>query len=244
MVGVNYVYVLKHLDGIKIGRTTNLRSRISGHKGSNPWIEYVKSYKAPASCETYVHKRLSEHLRDGCTEWFNYYEGIYEDIDKYVEEGITFENAAQQAKKLKQEKFLYNYLEFNTYRVHKFKDISRNNFAFVVAENKLRAEMLLKITTFVNVAYLGSKSLNCLDTILDTQEYIAISQIRTKDEYHWCMTRKVNYNTEYGITIPRRKELMVAKDFVPYQSKKGYKNKRSGIKKNNNHKGYKQYDNN
>jgi len=244
MVDKNYIYVLKHLEGIKIGRTNNLKSRLNGHKTSNPWIEFVKSYEAPVSCEKYIHKKLNKYLKQGCTEWFTYYDGIYNDIDKYIAEGIEIENKLRDERILREQKRAFEALEKSSLKVFKFKDIHRNDFAFVVAENKLRAEMLLKITTFVKLSYIGFKSLNCLDKFIGVNEYIPISQIRTKDEYHWCMTHKVDYNKEYGITIPRRKELMVIKDYIPYQKRVGFKKSNKGINKNNKHKVYKQYNNN
>jgi hypothetical protein len=81
---MEYIYVLKCQDAVKVGYTTNLEQRIKSHQTSNPFAEFVCSYNGSIEDEKYIHKKLSKHLKEGCKEWFNYYDGIFEDIGCYI----------------------------------------------------------------------------------------------------------------------------------------------------------------
>lgn len=80
----NFIYVLSCFDAVKIGKTVNVKKRFSSHKTSNPFVTLESVYELPEWCENYIHHHFRKHLRKDCTEWFNYYEGIYSDIDNIV----------------------------------------------------------------------------------------------------------------------------------------------------------------
>lgn len=78
-----YIYVLKCNDAVKVGYTTDLDKRIKSHQTSNPFIEFICSYEGSIKDESLIHKKLHNYIKDGCREWFNYYEDIFNDIDSY-----------------------------------------------------------------------------------------------------------------------------------------------------------------
>lgn len=80
-----YIYVLKCNDAVKVGYTTDLDKRIKAHRVSNPFIEFICSYEGSIEDEKLIHKKLSKHLKENCTEWFNYYEKILDDIESCLE---------------------------------------------------------------------------------------------------------------------------------------------------------------
>lgn len=82
----NYIYVLKSHNAIKIGKTRNLDRRIIAHKTSNPFIILVYKKICHQKYEKYLHRKLKSHLIEGATEWFEYYDGIIEDIDFWLSE--------------------------------------------------------------------------------------------------------------------------------------------------------------
>jgi len=90
----NYIYVLKCYNAVKIGKTSNLDRRIREHKTSNPFINLVYKKVCAQKYEKYLHRKLSSHLIDGTTEWFEYYDGMIEDIDSWL--SIDFAGETQR----------------------------------------------------------------------------------------------------------------------------------------------------
>lgn len=87
----NYIYVLKCNNAVKIGKTSNIDRRIREHKSSNPFIILVYKKICSQKYEKYLHRKLKSHLIKGATEWFEYYDGIIEDIDSWLSEDFSGE---------------------------------------------------------------------------------------------------------------------------------------------------------
>lgn len=85
----NYIYVLKCHNAVKIGKTNNLDRRIREHKTSNPFIILVYKKMCAQKYEKYLHRKLSGCLIEGATEWFEYYDGMIEDIDSWLSEDFS-----------------------------------------------------------------------------------------------------------------------------------------------------------
>lgn len=66
-----YVYLIKHGDKYKIGRTINLKNRLKNHKNSNLDIEFIHSIKTDncIKLENELHKKYAKNRIDG--EWYS-----------------------------------------------------------------------------------------------------------------------------------------------------------------------------
>lgn len=212
----NVVYVLSHLDAVKVGRTTNLKNRVNSHRTSNPWIKLEKYYEVDPWIEEYVHKRLADHLREGCTEWFNYYDGIYEDIDRYIEEGKEEGIRRKEHKRQQEIAERIQFIKNSPYKVFKFKDCYRNDYAYIVTNDLKKATLLLNTITFVKCEFVEQRDLLALDKFTVGVDYMHYCTIRNRDEFEYCRNMNIDYFKEYGITTPRRAELMTSEGQLLY----------------------------
>lgn len=203
----NYIYVLYCNDAVKVGRSNNPKERIKGHRTSNPWVQEIKVYEAPEWGEKYIHHRLDEHLKNGCTEWFNYYEGIYSDIDQFIKEVLVMEVEKQENIRIALQQQKVERLKASPYKVFKFKDVARNDYAFIITKTKSKAEYMIKRLTFLNVEFVEKRDLDVLPDAVLNAEYIYKSDLRTFSEYEYCKENKINFNREYGISVPRVNKL-------------------------------------
>lgn len=138
---MEHIYVLKCQDAIKIGYSSDVDKRIKAHQTSNPFIEFVTKYEAPKWAEKFIHKKLNLHLKSGCKEWFNYFDGIYSVIDDLISE-ITIEESKRAHKK----DLVAKKLE-ETIKVFKLKDPNRPDYAYVAAKNLARALKIIAYTS-------------------------------------------------------------------------------------------------
>lgn len=227
----NVVYVLQCNDGIKVGRTTHLENRLKAHKASNPWIKLVKYYEIPPWGEKYIHTKLSEHLKHGCTEWFNYYDGIFEDIDRHAKHVLDeYIKEEQERQRRIEQKRLKQIEKNNRYKVFKFKDCYRDDYAFIVTFDAVRAFELLKSVTFLKCDLIEVRDISFLPKQIPNREYMYFCNIRNRDEYDYCKARYIDYNKEYGITRARLTGLYIEEGtrlplprHIPYKVQKDYK---------------------
>jgi|GEM_PF-2735876 len=71
MTGCIYVFRDANNKGLKIGFTTNLKSRTKSHKSSNPFLELVQVIdNVTLSHETAVHESLRKYRIPGTSEWY------------------------------------------------------------------------------------------------------------------------------------------------------------------------------
>lgn len=220
-----YIYVLKCNDAVKVGYTTNLEQRIKAHQTSNPFIEFVCSYEATKHVEKLIHKKLSKHLKKNCTEWFNCYSDIYNDIEAIVKKEVSI--VVVKGDTPKQQSF----------KVFNFKD-SKSNSAVVCAKNLARALKILAYDSFTVPIYHAEIK---FDDLKKDTEYIIKSAFLTKREYVFCKRNLININTDYGFTYNRVENLMTKDNtIIPEELwdksikttySKTYKNTKTGRRK-------------
>lgn len=179
------IYVLechyKNVTLVKIGKSTNYKARIQQHQCSNPMLEYVVHYHNHMSLESYLHDKFKDRLAKGATEWFEYYEGFYDDLDKYVKE-FKFEP------KISDHTIRKSALWSNSTRlkrVFKLEPISDDmeGYVFVVARDKRDAIKYVFTTLNIKCVYEESRSIDILtddQIILNRSEYITHNSIKRK----------------------------------------------------------------
>lgn len=227
---MSYIYVLKCNDSVKIGFSINVEKRLKSHQTSNPFVEFVNKYEAPKWVEKYLHKKLSHSLKSGCTEWFVIYDGIFSDIEKYIEEA-----------KSKEPKTVAKQKTDEPIKVFKFKDKYRDDYAIVASRNSGRAFKIIMYKSAFTPEYVGELDANDFE-LIPNREYIIISSIRSELEKTFCNKYNIDFHKEYGITYKRIKALMVQDDCIvsetnwdkpmkKYVALKKYKNVSYGRKK-------------
>lgn len=208
----NHIYVLEDRGIVKVGRSYDAKERFKSHKTSNPLVKFIKSYEAPVWGEKYIHQKLSKHLVQGCVEWFHFYDGIYEDIDKLIENVVKQEEKYGEDFKKTRAK---NNANSKTISVYKFKDVSREDYAFIAAYNFDNAFKALKRISPVHVKCCETRGIDAIPAHPDNlKEYIYMSTLRTYDERDFCFHRKINFDKTYGITT-KREEMFMSKNNEP-----------------------------
>lgn len=222
------IYLLEDRGLLKIGRSKNYKNRVDQHKASNKFVKLIKVYKSDYRLEKYLHKKLSSNIVEGETEWFHIYDGIYNDIDKWVK----FFHKRYCTRRGTPISLISDY----PYKMFKFKSIVGRDFAFVIAKSEGRARELIKEVSFVKVVHVESKELHTLvgkiDKLILGEEYLYSSTLKTKREFIYCKNRGIDFNREYGITVKRLSPEELERYFDSYSSdfsreRKNYYNRKS-----------------
>ncbi len=193
----NYIYVL-HCNGIvKVGKSYNPAKRINTHRSSNPFIEEVVVYKAPEWGEKYIHNKLASHLVKGCTEWFNFYPEIYEDIAKYIQEVRIKENEVTEEVD-------------KTVKLFTLKDPNREDYAKVAARNLPRALKMMAYNSPIRAEFVSEEVISDQS---NQEEYVLTSRIRTNQEVMYCRANNIKFN-DLGITERRFKNYMLSDNYT------------------------------
>jgi hypothetical protein len=232
---MDHIYILKCQDAIKIGYSSDVDKRIKNHQTSNPFIEFITKYEAPKWAEKYIHKKLNIHLKYGCTEWFNYFDGIYSEIDDLIEE-VNIE----KEKRLHKQELINKKIE-DPVKVYHLKDENRADYAFVAAKNLARAFKIIAYISPIRPIFVKEINKDEYVDVIDNTEYVLKSSLRTKLELDFCKSYSIDFYKEYGITINRIKRLTTNDSFIVSQSlwdkpmkkvyAKEFKNAKSGRRK-------------
>lgn len=232
---MEHIYVLKCQDAVKIGYSSDVDKRIKAHQTSNPFIEFVIKYEAPKWSEKFIHKKLNSHLKSGCTEWFNYFDGIYSVIDDLINEVTIEESKRAHKRELVAKK------PEETIKVFKLKDPNRADYAFVVAKNLARAFKIIAYVSPIKPLFVKEINKDEYVDVINNTEYILKSSLRTKIELDFCKSYSIDFYKEYGITINRINRLTTNDSFIVSQSlwdkpmkkvySKEFKNAKNGRRK-------------
>lgn len=153
-----YVYVLscdyKDISLIKVGRSTDWEQRLARHKSSNPLIQYITHYECDMQAEYYLHKKLSNYLYEGSTEWFVDDGTLVDKIDNWMK-GYVNDTLAEKYERCK--KTVLKDLDRRRVFVWKFKSIFDKGFVYVVSDSQKKAKDHIRKHLGLRVEYIDRK---------------------------------------------------------------------------------------